>query len=97
LHDGVTVLRSQYYSTTVMQPRWASMLVDLFTRRLAVPGGEIAVFGDMGQSRRNVPPHRICHRNGQRHLRVKALAHAVTSPTDEDGFAVAIDRYILGN
>ncbi len=97
LRGRATVLRSQAYYCDVTPPGIdKGRLVELLAERLAVPRDEIAVLGDMGND------VEMFHRAGfaiamaNATPDVKALAQAITLSNDEDGFAAAIDRYILG-
>lgn len=97
LRDRGTVLRSQAYYCDVTPPGIdKGRLVDLLALRLAVPRGEIAVLGDMGNDTEMFRRAGFSIAMGNATPEVKALAQAVTLSNDEDGFAAAIDRYILG-
>jgi len=81
LQGRATVLRSQaYYCDVTPAGVDKGRLVDLLAERVGAPREEILVLGDMG----NATPE------------IKARADAVTLGNDEDGFAVAIERYVLG-
>jgi hydroxymethylpyrimidine pyrophosphatase-like HAD family hydrolase len=71
-------------------------LVDLLAERLAVPREEIAVLGDMGNDVEMFRRAGLAIAMANATPEVKALAQAITLSNDEDGFAAAIDRYILG-
>ena len=62
---------------------------------LSVPIGEVAVIGDMGNDLPmfEVAGHRIAMGNGIEDL--KSMATFVTETNERDGFAAAVDRYIL--
>lgn len=97
LRGRATVLRSQPYYCDITPPGInKGRLVDLLAQRLQVPREEIAVLGDMGND------VEMFHRAGftiamaNATPEVKALAQATTLSNDEDGFAAAINRYILG-
>ena len=92
-----TVLRSQPYYCDVTPPGIdKGRLVDLLAERLTVPREEIAVLGDMGNDVEMFYRAGFAIAMGNATPEVKALAQAVTLSNDEDGFAAAIDRYILG-
>jgi Cof subfamily protein (haloacid dehalogenase superfamily) len=96
--DGkATVTRSQPYYCDVTPPGTdKGRLIELLQQRLAIPQEEIAVLGDMGNDvemfRRAGFP--IAMGNATREI--KALAQATTASNDDDGFAKAIERYVLG-
>jgi Cof subfamily protein (haloacid dehalogenase superfamily) len=97
LKGRATVLRSQAYYCDVTPPGIdKGRLVDLLATRLAVPREEIAVLGDMGNDVEMFHRAGFAIAMGNATPEVKALAQAVTLSNDEDGFAAAIDRYILG-
>ena len=75
--------------------RREGQLVDLLAARLAVPPGGIAVLGDMGNDVEMFARAGFAIAMGNATPEVKNLAHAVTLSNDEDGFAAAVDRYML--
>jgi hypothetical protein len=98
LRGRATVLRSQPYYCDVTPPGIdKGRLVDLLSERLVVPRDEIAVLGDMGNDVQMFSRAGFAIAMGNATPEVKALAQAVTLSNDEDGFAAAIDRYILGS
>jgi Cof subfamily protein (haloacid dehalogenase superfamily) len=98
LAGRASVARSQAYYCDVTPPGIdKGRLVDLLAGRLGVARQEIAVLGDMGNDvemfgRAGLP---IAMANAT--PEVKAVAGAVTASNDADGFAVAIERYVLGD
>jgi len=97
LHGRATVLRSQAYYCDVTPPGIdKGRLVDLLGEQLAVPRAEIAVLGDMGNDVEMFGRAGFAIAMGNATPEVKALAQAITLSNDEDGFAAAIDRYVLG-
>ncbi len=97
LRGRATVLRSQPYYCDITPPGIdKGHLVELLAARLAVPREEIAVLGDMGNDVEMFGRAGFAIAMGNATPEVKALAQAVTLSNDEDGFAAAIDRYILG-
>jgi Cof subfamily protein (haloacid dehalogenase superfamily) len=97
LRDRATVLRSQPYYCDVTPPGIdKGRLVDFLAQRLGVPRVEIAVLGDMGNDAQMFSRAGFAIAMGNATPEIKALAQAVTLSNDEDGFAAAIDRYILG-
>lgn len=98
LAGRATVARSQAYYCDITPPGIdKGRLVDLLAERLAVPHGEIAVLGDMGNDVQMFARAGFAIAMGNATPEVKALAQAVTSSNDEDGFAAAIERYILAD
>ncbi len=96
LHGRATVMCSQAYYCDVTPPGIdKGRLVDLLADRLAVPRDEIAVLGDMGNDVQMFARAGFAIAMGNATPEVKALAQATTSTNDEDGFALAIERYIL--
>jgi hydroxymethylpyrimidine pyrophosphatase-like HAD family hydrolase len=65
--------------------------------RLAVPREEIAALGDMGNDVEMFRRAGFPIAMGNATPEVKALAQAISLSNDEDGFAVAIERHILGD
>jgi len=96
LNDRATVLRSQAYYCDVTPPGIdKGRLVDLLAQRLGAPREEIAVLGDMGNDVQMFGRAGFAIAMGNATPEVKAMAEVVTLSNDEDGFAAAIDRYIL--
>jgi hydroxymethylpyrimidine pyrophosphatase-like HAD family hydrolase len=96
LRDRATVLRSQAYYCDVTPPGIdKGRLVELLAERLRVPREEIAVLGDMGNDVEMFRSSGFAIAMGNATAEVKALAQAITLSNDEDGFAAAIDRYVL--
>lgn len=96
LAGRATVLRSQAYYCDITPPGIdKGRLVDLLAARLAVPRAEIAVLGDMGNDVEMFARAGFAIAMGNATPEVKALAQEVTLSNDEDGFAAAIDRWIL--
>ncbi|MFZ3236724.1 MAG: Cof-type HAD-IIB family hydrolase [Stellaceae bacterium] len=97
LRGRATVLRSQPYYADVTPPGIdKGRLVELLAERLRVPLEEIAVLGDMGNDVEMFRRAGFAIAMGNATPEVKALAQAITLSNDEDGFAAAIDRYVLG-
>ena len=98
LRGRASVMRSQAYYCDVTPPGIdKGRLVDLLAERLAVPREEIAVLGDMGNDVEMFRRAGFPIAMGNATPEVKALAQAVTLSNDEDGFAVAIERHVLGD
>lgn len=97
LRDRATVLRSQPYYCDITPPGIdKGRLVDLLAERLGAPREEIAVLGDMGNDVQMFRRAGFPIAMGNATAEVKALAEETTLSNDEDGFAHAIERYILG-
>ena len=93
-----TVARSQPYYCDVTPPGIdKGRLVDLLAERLDVPREEIAVLGDMGNDVEMFRRAGFAIAMGNATPEVKALAQATTLSNDEDGFAPAIERYVLAD
>ena len=97
LGDGASVHRSQRYYLDVTPPGVdKGSLVDALARALGIGPEGIVTLGDMANDialfRRSGFP--IAMGNADEHVR--AAAKAVTRTNDEDGFAAAIDAYVLG-
>jgi Cof subfamily protein (haloacid dehalogenase superfamily) len=98
LRGRATVLRSQAYYCDVTPPGIdKGRLVDLLAERLAVPREEIAVLGDMGNDVEMFRRAGFPIAMGNATPEVKALAQATSLSNDDDGFAVAVERYVLGD
>ena len=98
LAGRASVARSQAYYCDVTPPGIdKGRLVDLLALRLGLPREEIAALGDMGNDvemfRRAGLPIAMANATPE----VKGLAEAVTLSNDADGFAVAIERHVLGD
>jgi HAD superfamily hydrolase (TIGR01484 family) len=96
LAGRASVARSQAYYCDVTPPGIdKGRLVDLLATRLGAPRDEIAVLGDMGNDVEMFRRAGLPIAMGNATPEVKALAQAVSLSNDADGFAVAIERYIL--
>lgn len=96
LAGRATVARSQAYYCDITPPGIdKGRLVDLLAEKLGVPRAEIAVLGDMGNDVQMFARAGFAIAMGNATPEVKALAQATTSSNDDDGFAAAIERYIL--
>jgi hypothetical protein len=96
LSGRATVTRSQAYYCDITPPGIdKGRLVDLLAKRLGVPRAKIAVLGDMGNDVQMFARAGFAIAMGNATSEVKALAQVTTLSNDEDGFAAAIERYIL--
>jgi Cof subfamily protein (haloacid dehalogenase superfamily) len=88
--------RSQRYYLDVTPPGVdKGSVVDALARRLAIPAAEITTIGDMEN---DVPMFRrsgFSIAMGNAPPPVQAAAHAVTASNEEDGFAMAVERFVL--
>jgi Cof subfamily protein (haloacid dehalogenase superfamily) len=97
--DGrASVVRSQPYYCDVTAPGInKGRLVDLLAARLGLPQDEILVLGDMENDLEMFRRAGFGVAMGNAADAVKAAAQATTLANDEDGFAVAIERFVLGD
>ena len=97
LGTAATAARSQAYYLDVTHPL-ANKGVGV--RRLAalmgVPMAEIAVIGDGGNDVAMFQESGLSIAMGNASDEVKKHAHFVTGSNDEDGFADAVEKYVLG-
>jgi Cof subfamily protein (haloacid dehalogenase superfamily) len=92
------VIRSQLYYCDVTAPGInKGRLVDLLAARLNVPQDEILVLGDMENDLEMFRRAGFGVAMGNASDAVKAAAQGTTRSNEEDGFAVAIDRYVFGD
>jgi len=89
--------RSQPYYCDVIPPGIdKGRLVELLGQRLGVPQSEIHVLGDMENDLELFLKAGFAVAMGNATDEVKRTAQATTLSNDEDGFAVAIERYVFG-
>jgi Cof subfamily protein (haloacid dehalogenase superfamily) len=92
------VARSQPYYCDVIPPGIdKGRLVQLLSVRLAVPRDEILVLGDMENDLQMFAQAGFAVAMGNAAEDIKGAADVTTLSNDEDGFAVAIERYVLGD
>jgi Cof subfamily protein (haloacid dehalogenase superfamily) len=96
LGSSAQATRSQrYYLDMTPAGLDKGFMVEALSRRLSIPTSAIATIGDMDN---DVPMFRRSGFGiamGNATDAVKSMAHGVTTSNEEDGFAVAIDRFIL--
>jgi Cof subfamily protein (haloacid dehalogenase superfamily) len=98
LDARANVMRSQPYYCDVTAPGInKGRLVDLLAERLQVAQDEILVLGDMENDLEMFKRAGFGVAMGNASDAVKAAAQATTLSNAEDGFAVAIDRYVFGD
>ena len=97
LGSAATVARSQVYYLDITD-RLANKGAGLLeiSKLLAVPAAEIAVIGDGGNDVAMFEQAGLCIAMGNAQPAVKAAADFVTDSNGEDGFAKAVERFILG-
>jgi len=97
LGDQASASRSQPYYLDVTSPQAnKGEVVSAFARRLNIPASRIACIGD---GPNDVLMFRRCGFSiamGNAHDEVKQAASAVTARADEDGFAQAVEQFLLG-
>lgn len=89
--------RSQLYYCDVV-PRGINKghIVDFLATRLRLPRAEIAVLGDMSNDLEMFARAGFAIAMGNAAPEVKEAADVATGANDEDGWAQAIERYVLG-
>jgi Cof subfamily protein (haloacid dehalogenase superfamily) len=95
--DAATVVRSQLYylDTTDRLANKGVGLLEL-AKLVGVPPSEVAVIGDGGNDVTMFEQAGLSIAMGNAQPAVKAEAHFVTASNSEDGFAEAVERFILG-
>jgi hydroxymethylpyrimidine pyrophosphatase-like HAD family hydrolase len=97
LGEHVAASRSQPYYLDITHPQAnKGAVVTYLSERYDVPPGQIATIGDMPNDVLMFAHSRLSIAMGNAHREVQRAARHVTSANDEDGFANAVDRYILG-
>ena len=98
LAGRASVARSQPYYCDVTPPGIdKGRLVEMLGERLSVPRAEILVLGDMENDLEMFRKAGFAVAMGNAAESVKRAAQATTLSNDEDGFAVAIERYVFGD
>jgi Cof subfamily protein (haloacid dehalogenase superfamily) len=97
LADQVTVARSQSYYLDITHPLAnKGVALSEVARLLAIPLAEIAVIGDGGNDIAMFERSGLSIAMGNASPEVKRAADFVTDSNREDGFANAVERFILG-
>lgn len=97
LGDGVAAVRSQPYYLDVQNPEAnKGQVVEFAVRRLGFDRERIAVLGDQPNDLRMFRRAGLGIAVSNADPTVREAAGAVTSSNDHDGFARAVDRYVLG-
>jgi Cof subfamily protein (haloacid dehalogenase superfamily) len=98
LADRATVVRSQSYYLDITHPLAnKGVALSELARLLAVPLAEIAVIGDGGNDVAMFERSGLSIAMGNASAEVRRAADFVTDSNREDGFANAIERFILGH
>ena len=96
LGDTVSAARSQPYYLDVTNPHAnKGAVVDYLSRALKLPTGEIATIGDMPNDVLMFKPSGFSIAMGNSSEAVQAEADAVTDSYEDEGFAKAVERFIL--
>jgi Cof subfamily protein (haloacid dehalogenase superfamily) len=96
LGEQAFVARSQPYYLDITPPGLdKGTFVESLSKRLAVPPHAIAALGDMSNDLAMLRKAGISIAMGNASAEVKACARYVTAPNTEDGFAKAIEQYVL--
>jgi len=94
--DHVSAARSQPYYLDVTHPQAnKGEVVKLLSKRLHVPSQEIATIGDMPNDILMFAHSGLSIAMGQSSSEVQRAARRVTSSNEDDGFADAVERFIL--
>lgn len=97
LADGAFVARSQPYYLDITNPLAnKGVALSEIARLLAIPLAEIAVIGDGSNDVAMFERGGLSIAMGNASAAVREAADLVTDSNDEDGFAKAIERFILG-
>jgi Cof subfamily protein (haloacid dehalogenase superfamily) len=96
LGEAVSAARSQPYYLDITNPvANKAAVVRYHARRLEIPLEEIATIGDMPNDVLMFRDSGLSIAMGNASDDVKKAATAVTDPCDEEGFAKAVERYLL--
>jgi Cof subfamily protein (haloacid dehalogenase superfamily) len=97
LADRATVARSQPYYLDFTHPLAnKGVALSELAKLLGIPEGEIAVIGDGGNDIAMFERSGLSIAMGNAGPQVQGAADFVTDPNGQDGFAKAIERYVLG-
>jgi Cof subfamily protein (haloacid dehalogenase superfamily) len=92
----VSAARSQPYYLDVTHPNAnKGTVVRMFSEILGIPEENIATIGDMPNDVLMFEPSGMSIAMGQSRDEVKRAAHYVTASNQEDGFALAMERFVL--
>jgi len=97
LGQHVAASRSQPYYLDVTHPQAnKGAVVKFLSTRYSIPEEQIATIGDMPNDVLMFARSGVSIAMGNAHREVQRAARYVTTTNDDDGFANAVDRYILG-
>jgi hypothetical protein len=95
-HPSVSAARSQPYYLDVTHPKAnKGSVVEMLTEYLKIPSAEIATIGDMPNDVLMFKKSGYSIAMGQAIEEVKKAATYVTAGMDEEGFAKAVEEFIL--
>ncbi len=95
-HSAVSAARSQPYYLDVTHPEANKGAVVLeLSKRLGIPTNEIATLGDMPNDIAMFEKSGMSIAMGQSSDEVKRAATHVTTSSEEEGFAKALEKYVL--
>ncbi len=95
--DEVSAARSQPYYLDVTHPKAnKGEVVRFLSERLGIPHEEIATIGDMPNDVLMFAHSGLSIAMGQSDREVQRAARYVTTSNDQEGFANAVERFILG-
>jgi len=98
LGGQASIARSQPYYLDVTPPGLdKGTFIEALSRRLAIPRSSIAVLGDMENDLAMFHKAGLSIAMGNASPEVKQQADYVTASNADDGFALAIERFILGS
>lgn len=96
--DHVSAARSQPYYLDVTHPDAnKGAVLHYFSRQYEIPLERIATFGDQPNDMLMFDGAGLSVAMGNAGEEVKAAATQVTASNEEEGFAIAIERYVLGD
>jgi hypothetical protein len=94
--DQVSAARSQPYYLDVTHPNAnKGQMVIVLSRLLRIPAEQIATIGDMPNDVLMFRKSGVSIAMGNASAEVQSSAHFVTTSNEEEGFANAMDRFIL--
>jgi len=98
LHSSVSAARSQpYYLDVTNSEATKGGVVDYLSHALQVPPAQIATLGDMPNDVLMFEKSGLSIAMGNASAEVQAQANFVTASNEEEGFAIAIDKFILNS
>jgi Cof subfamily protein (haloacid dehalogenase superfamily) len=97
LAGRASATRSQAYFIDITHPQSnKGTMVETMARLLSIPTAEIATIGDMANDILMFRKAGLSIAMGNATVDVKAQAMLITDTNEEDGFAKAVERYLLG-